>query len=232
MSNKFYPNAGHFYSNYIMPVKLDCGFTVAPANGLGITGLTGSGIANVFMHTSTTPATGNRSALNPNPADGIIVVQLGDNYNSYLGGNFQVQDTISGGNVTTTVANTAYIITSVGTTNTAQWVAVGLPIGVTPAVGAAFVAIASQAIGGTGVVKAQANAGIVGIEVLGNPNATLAPLGVTNPKPAPGGQIILQCLGATSSSVTTLIPVAPTTGSLITLSFILSNSSAAAGSAG
>lgn len=232
MSNKFYSNAGHFYAPHVMPVVLNAKFTVDPTNGLGITGLLGPGIANVFMHTSTTPATGNRSAVNPNPANGIIVVQFGDPYYKYLSGDFQIIAPNTGSNLTSVSATVAYVITSVGTGTQAQWQAIGLPAGVTPAVGAAFIATASTTVPGSGTVKVQTNSGISCIEVLGDPNATLAPVGVKSPQPAPGGSIILQTLAATSSSVTTLIPTAPAAGSTVSLTFYLNNSSASSGSAG
>jgi hypothetical protein len=44
-----YPN-NKLYQNEVYPVQLACSFTVAATNGLGVTGLTGGGIANVFMH--------------------------------------------------------------------------------------------------------------------------------------------------------------------------------------
>lgn len=232
MSNKFYSNAGHFYAPHVMPVMLNTNFVVDPTNGLGITSLKGPGIANVFMHTSTTPAVGNRSALNPNPANGIIVVQLGDPYFKYLSGDFQIKAPNTGSALTSVTANVAYVITTVGTTTTAQWVAKGLPVGITPAVGAAFIASATGALGGTGDVKVQGVSGISCIEVLGDPDKTLSPVGITIPQPAPGGSIFLQTLAATSAGVTTMIPTAPAAGSNISLTFYLSNSSATSGSAG
>lgn len=232
MSNKFYANAGHFYAPHIMPVLLNASFTVDSTNGAGITGLLGPGIANVFMHTSTTPAVGNRGITNPNPAVGIIVVQLGDAYYSFLGAGGMVQSPNTGSALTSVTANVTYVINVLGTTTTAQWVAKGLPVGITPAVGVAFVASATGALGGTGSVKVQGVSGSIGFEVIGNPSVSLAPLGNLSPVPSVGGQIIMQSLGATDASTTTLIPKALADGSLVKLWFYLGNSSASAGAAG
>src|SRR6185312_16413058 len=104
----------------------------------------------------------------------------------------------------------------------AQWQAAGLPVGVVPAVGVPFVAIATGAIGGTGSVKVPGVTGIGSIEVIGTPNETIVSstgskaqiLGVQS-----GAYMMFQILGPTSSSDTTPIPLAPTAGSVIHLSF-------------
>lgn len=233
MSNKFYANVGRFYAPHVTPVYLDCNFIVdvANGNGLGIRSLKGPGIANVFMHTSATPGVGNRNQLNPNPASGIIMVQLGDNYNFYLGGTSGFVSPSTGSPLTSTTNHVAYYIVTVGTTTAAQWQAAGLPTGITPAVGAAFIAKATGAIGGTGTVIVQGNSGISHIEVIGDPNATLSPVGITT-QGGPGGQIIMQCLGATNASTTTYIPTAPADNTVVGLQFYFSNSSASGGKAG
>ncbi len=149
-------------------------FSVLATNGLGVSSVKSNGwVNNVFMHTSTTP-TANNGVTNPNPAAGVVVIQLKQNFNVFLGASVSFQAPVTGGAVTTTVANTSYVVDVLGTTTTAQWVAVGLPVGFTPAVGQAFVATASQAIGGTGSVKAVGTAGVAGFEVFGVANAELA----------------------------------------------------------
>lgn len=77
-------SGGRLYSFGNQPVLIDCNFVVTPTNGTGVTLLKGQGVNNVFMHTSTTPATHN-GYLNPNPAVGYALIQLGANYNRYLG---------------------------------------------------------------------------------------------------------------------------------------------------
>lgn len=84
-----YPNGGHFYSNIVSPIKIDCNFVVdsTNGNGLGIRSLKSNGyVQNVFMHTSASPGTGTGGFVNPNPAVGYAVIQLKNNYNKYLGG--------------------------------------------------------------------------------------------------------------------------------------------------
>ena len=66
-------NGGRSYNYSIRPVKIDCNFVVdsADTGGLGIRLLKGSGVRNVYMHTSATAAAGN-----PNPAAGYALIQL------------------------------------------------------------------------------------------------------------------------------------------------------------
>lgn len=167
-------NAGHYYSNIVMPQEVDLSFVVTPTNGLGITSLKSNGwVDRVFMHTSTTP-TANNGVTNPNPASGIALIQLKQNFNVFLGMSWNAQAPQTGAAVTTTVSSTTYIISVLGTTTAAQWTAVGLPSGFTAAVGQVFTATASQAIGGTGSVKAVGNSAICQVEVIGDPNTQIA----------------------------------------------------------
>lgn len=200
-------NGGHFYSNITQPGRIDLSFIVNSSDsaGLGITSLKSNGyVENVFMHTSATPGT-NNGHLNPNPAVGIALIQFKNNYKVFLGSQYTIQSPVTGGSLTTTVANVAYQIVTVGTTTTAQWVAKGLPVGVTPAAGVSFVAIASGALGGTGTFKALGVSGISSMEIMGSTilsnNSSIAANS--------GVYMMVQFLGATSSSVTTLIPTAP-----------------------
>lgn len=83
-----FPNGGNSYSNLNKPVQIDCNFIVdaANGNGLGIRSLKSNGyVRNVFMHTSTTPGR-NDNYTNPNPAAGYAVIQMKQNFNSYIGG--------------------------------------------------------------------------------------------------------------------------------------------------
>ena len=217
-----------FYNTlHSRPVQLDCNFIVdsTNGNGLGIRSLKGPGIANVYMKTSATPAAGN-----PNPAAGYIYVQFQDNYNRYYGGYSGAVAPASGSNITlvsgSMVVGGVYIITSLGTTTLAQWQAVGLPIGITPAVGASFVASATTG-SGTGVVQAMkaAGSGIGAFEVVGDPNLTLTSSAPITAGSTAGSYMILACMSPTSSSVTTPVVTAPANGSVIGLTFVLSNSS-------
>lgn len=198
---------------HTMPVLIDCNFVVdsTNGNGLGIRSLKGPTIANVYMHTTATPAVGN-----PNPsATGTIVVQLQDNYNRSLSGFNAKVSPVSGTPLTSVTNHTAYTIVSLGTTTLAQWQSAGLPSGFVPAVGATFIAIKTGAIGGTGAVEVMATAGtgITDIITIGDPNATIA-----NTNYNTGAQIILQCMNGTTQT-------APADGTVISLAFYLSNSS-------
>lgn len=228
MANRNFASGGKIYSMHVKPVLLDCNFVIdsTNGNGLGIRSLKGPMIQNVFMHTSATPANGNTNpatpnvtVLNPNPAAGTIIVQFQDNFNRSFSGFNAIVSPISGTPLTATVNHTSYIIVSLGTATTAQWQAVGLPKGITPAVGVAFTATASATIGGSAAVEvaAAAGSGICSIETLGDPNLTIAP----NPTASQGfgGQIILQCRDYAGAIA------APADGSVISLAFYLSDSS-------
>lgn len=210
-------NGGHFYSNITQPVKLDWNFVVdsTNGNGLGIRSLKSNGyVRNVFMHTSAS-AGSNDGYTNPNPLAGYALIQFKNNYRYYLGGfsGFVSPTTGSAGGSTT--AGTPVIIASLGTTTLAQWQAAGVPAGLTPSVGMSFVPVATGSIGGTGTVIAPGVSGITSVEVVGDPNQSIN----SNPIATSGGAwLLVQLLGATSSSVTTLVPTAPANGTTIGMS--------------
>src|SRR5580698_6870056 len=78
-NNKLYQYEGY-------PVLVNCNFVVdvSNGNGLGIRNLKGAGVPNVFMHTTATPGVGSHGFLNPNPAPGVILLQLDNQYNRLL----------------------------------------------------------------------------------------------------------------------------------------------------
>ncbi len=204
-------NRGHFYAPHVKPVLIDCNFNVTPTNGLGVTNLKGQGVANVFMHTSTTPARGSNGYLNPNPADGYILVQLSDNYNKFYGkfdsieGPTSTSTKIDNG-ATLTIGN-AYIITIVGDATAAQWRAIGVPVGVTPAIGVSFIAIATGGGSGntsTSRVQIPTNSGIQLIELVGDESMSLGPVPVGG-SPNVGGWLLFRALGSSISAVTSAL---------------------------
>jgi hypothetical protein len=228
MANRNFSSGGKLYSMHAKPVLVDCSFVVdsANVNGLGIRALKGSGmIKNVFMHTSAT-AGKNNGQTNPNPASGYCVIQFQDNYQRYLSifSGFGGKVTSPTTPVTSglTVGN-IYVITALGTTTTAEWQSIGLQSNITPAVNVSFVASATGTGGAhTGKVGLPSISTINDIEVVGDPNQTMAP----NPTVSgPGGYMILQFLASTNSSTTTLIPTAPVDGSVCGLSFYFDDSS-------
>lgn len=217
MANRNFANS-RLYTGHVMPVLLDCNFVVdaTNGNGLGLRNLKGPYVSAVYMHTSATPAAGN-----PNPASGVIVVQLQDSYSRYYGGFSGQVSPLSGTPLTATVANTAYAVVSLGTATAAQWIAAGIPASIVasgpnglPAIGTAFIAAATATIGGSATVEASSatGSGIDHIEILGDPNASIGSTsnGVN--------QIILQCFSGGALT-------APAAGSVISLSFYMSNSS-------
>jgi hypothetical protein len=220
MANRNYPQKKLFQFE-IMPVLLSCNFVVdsTNGNGFGVRALKGSGVSRVYMHTSATPAAGS-----PNPASGVILVQFTDTYSRYLSGFSGQVSPQTGSALTSTVSSVPNTIVSLGSTTAAQWQAAGLPVGVTPSVGATFVPLTGAAIAGGGAVELVGASGIDHIEVCGDPNQTIiSPIPLQNPGPVgsiTGGEIVLQCLLNSTRT-------APADGSVVSLTFYLSNSSVA-----
>lgn len=210
-------NGKSIYMNVAMPKLVMANFVVDPTNGdgLGIRSLKSNGyIENIFMHTSATPGS-NNGHLNPNPASGIAVVQFKNNFNKYLGGFSGFVSPVTGGALTATVANASYIITALGTATLAQWQAVGFPVGLTPAVGAAFVATASATIGGAAAVMAPGVSSIDHVEAIGDANMTL---NNSNIAANAGAQMLVQFVSAGAIA-------APAAGAVVGMSFWFDGSS-------
>ena len=222
MSNRNYASGGKIYSMHIKPVLLDCNFIVdsTNGNGLGLRSLKGPMIQNVFMATSATPAAGN-----PNPGAGVIIIQLMDAFTRSYSGFNAIVSPVSGSALQIDNAaltpGAAYVITTVGNATAAQWLALGVPAGLTPSVGMSFVALTSGAGAGTDTSRVMASAaagsGICSIETVGDPNQSI------NPNPGSnqgfGGQIILQCRNYAGTAA------APANGSVISIAMYLSDSS-------
>lgn len=236
-------NRGHFYCPHVRPVLIDCNFKVASSDsgGLGITNLNGQGVTNVFMHTSATAGKGPNGKLNPNPAAGYIMVQLGDNYNNFYGLSATLQTPLSGSSLNVDATDAAltvhdvYVITSVGTSTAADWLALGVPPGITPAVGVAFCALATGAGTGTGTVQAIAatGAGVDHIEMVGTPNMSVWAIPVGG-SPNVGSWLMLGCFqksftynsGTPANSTVQNAVIAPADGTIISLGMYLGQSSA------
>jgi len=160
----------------------------------------------------------NQPSAGSAPSAGTIIVQLQDNYNRVLKGFKAIVSPVSGTPLTATTASTPVIIVMLGTATLAQWRAVGLPLGITPAVGTSFVPTASATIGGGAAVETASllGSGISTIETLGDPNTTVAPDPTQNQ--GFGAQIILQARDYTGALA------APADGTVISLAFLLNNS--------
>lgn len=222
-------NGKSYYSNVAKPIDINFNFTVdsTNTNGLGIKWLKSNGyVRNVFMHTSATPGVGNDGVVNPNPDAGFILVEFYNNFNYFLGGfGGAVSPIVSPTTAVTSGLNVgqAYVITVLGTTTLAEWQAIGVPKGFTPAVGLPFIATATGTGGShTGKVGLPGKSGVSSIEIVGNSNKIIANSSIAQ---YGGAQLIYQCLGATSSSDTTLIPTAPADGTVVGLCVRMDGSS-------
>ncbi len=197
-------NGKSIFANITKLMLAELQFTVTPTNGLGVTSIKSNGyVENVFMHTSTTPAVGGNGLTNPNPAAGYVMVQMKQNFNKFLGltASFQVPTATSTkiDNSALTIGN-PYVISILGDSTAAQWASIGVPAGVVPAVGVAFVAtavgITGEANASTSRVQVPGTAAISQIEVIGNTN-----LGTTAVISSQAGQwILLQCVTAAAVS--------------------------------
>lgn len=234
MANRNFP-CKFVYSGHVMPVALDCNFVVDPTNGngLGIRSLKGAFIQNVFMHTTATPGIGNSnpmspgiSVTSPDPAAGIIVVQFQDNFNRVLTGGSSIVSPIGSsiGIDSGLTVGAPYVVTVQGDATTADWLAIGIPAGVLasagglPAVGTAFIAASTgHGVSTLSRVAPPSVSGLMSFETIGDSNQALSPLQAA--AQGFGAQMIIQCLN--SSGVAT----APAAGTVISLSFLLSNSS-------
>lgn len=184
-------NGKSYYTNVAGPRDVNLQFTVnsADTDGLGITSLKSNGFVNsVFMHTSQTPGTVN-GQTNPNPQSGYALITLKNNFNVYLNGYAIQQPALTSTSTTSLTTGHVYVITALGNTTTANWQSVGFPQGLTPAVGAVFVAKATTSITGTGTVGLPGVPSSPVISMVGTANTTL---NNTNIAQNAGAQIMIQ----------------------------------------
>lgn len=221
-------NGKSVYWNICKPTVVQCNFIVdsTNGNGLGIRSLKSNGyIENVFMHTTQTPGS-NNGHTNPNPAAGYAVIQFKQNFNYYLGGFSGFVSPVTGSvkiDNSAMTAGVAYIISTLGNATLAKWQAIGVPVGVTPAVGVSFIALTNGGAGNTltSRVSTASVSGVTSVEVIGDPNL------MTNSSIASnsGQYLLVQFLAATSAGVTTLIATNPADTSVVGMSFFFDGSS-------
>ena len=193
MANRFFQQ--FFLSLNHQPVFLEGSVVIGATGAVGT--VKGSGLLSVTRLSA-----------------GVYQLIFEDDYNRYLGGFTGFVSPVTGSNVSggSFVTGTLYVITALGTTTTAQWVAAGVPAGITPAVGVAFVATGAGA--GTGTVKAVAASGIMNVEVAGDSN-------LTSYNQTPGqGAILLLCCRNSSGALTD-----PAQGSVLGFAAFFRNSS-------
>ncbi len=203
-------NGKSFYTNISKPQSVWLTYTVTPTNGVGVTSVKSNGYVNyVFMNTSTTPAATN-GFTNPDPGNGYASISFFNNFNAFLGMRWSVVAPPTSTGTTSTTAQSPFVITALGTTTLAQWQAVGLPKGLTPTVGQAFIATATQAIGGTGTVGVPGVTNVGGVSIIGDPGVQLSTANIATNC---GAQILLLFQDFAGSAV------APTAGSVVRLEF-------------
>lgn len=185
------------YTGHVFPVLLDCNVQIG---ALGAT----SNLKGPYVESVTRKGVG------------AYEIKLQDNYNRLyeVRASFAAAQTGANLDPNVGVVGKAYVITVVGDTD---WSTAGLPSGVTAAVGQSII-LAALPAAGTGRVKAIVSVAIKSVEVIGDPNLSLAPSNQ-------GAIINIQCFGETSAADTTPIPADPANGSVMYLSIMLSNSS-------
>lgn len=155
-------------------------------------------------------------------AAGVYQIQLQDNYAQFLHLAARLAAPVTGSAVLigALTPGVVYQITVVGAATTAQWITAGVPVGITPAVGVTFVALATSA-GSLSACKAIGVSGISAVEIVGDTSTMLQNQPVV---PLSGGFLTIQCLGATDASTTTLIPTDPISGSTLYIEIYLNDS--------
>jgi len=222
----FGQNGKSLYSNITKPCEVNLQFTVnaADTGGFGVTSVKSNGyVQSVFMHTSQTPAAGS-----PNPLAGYIAIQLKNNFNVFLKAEAEIISPNSGSDIK--IDNSAltqhqlYTISILGNASLATWQGVGLPAGVTPAVGVSFIATGTGGSGNTLTSRVQApsatGSGVIKYETVGNPNLTANSNIATN-----NGQWLFgQFLAATDSTTTTLVKTNPADGTIVCMKIYVDGS--------
>ena len=211
---------GEVQNDYILSGSgmIEVKFTVDATYSAGQRGITTIGGADAISQVYLNSTNATLASGSPNPSPGYIVVQFAKGYSGLLTGipSFTSPQTSPTVSVTSGLTRgKPYEIYSVGTTTQAQWQALGLPSGVVATPSASFIAISSFGTGtGSATLAGVTGSTIDHCEMVGS---TSLDLNVS----AGTGQIILQCLAATSSSTTTFVPTAPVTGTAIHLLFSL-----------
>lgn len=115
-TNRLGNNGGRSYNFLTQPVEIDCLFTVDNSTATGISGLSGSGVQNVYMYSSS-PSSANPLSSSSASA-GVILVQLQNNYFKFAGLASSSIVPLTGSNLaingSALTAGTPYVITAVG----------------------------------------------------------------------------------------------------------------------
>lgn len=208
-------NGKSIYMNIAKPEVVECSFIVDSTAGAGLTSLKSNGYIEAIYMASSAP-----SASNPNPLAGFMQVQFANNFNKFLGmelSSVSYQQTSTKIDNSVLVPGQAYVISILGNATAAKWHAIGVPVGVTPAVGVAFIALTDGGAGNvlTSRVMLPLKSGVAAVEAFGNPN-----LAVNSNISANGGEYVIAQLLDFAGAL-----VAPVDGSEIKLSFLFDGSS-------
>jgi hypothetical protein len=226
-----FPNAGHYYANTFRPTRIDVQFTVAHADtgGLGLTSPKSNGFVQaMFMNTNQTPGVSD-GLTNPNPAAGFLQIFLKNNFAAFLGAQAIIRSPLTGSSVkidnSAMTAGVPYVITTLGNATLAKWQAIGVPLGVTPAVGVAFIALTNGGSGNTLTSRVQTASvsAVQTLELVSNPDLNTASSIVKN-----GESLIFQFLAPTISTgayIAPMLPTAPADGSVVSLGLLFDGSS-------
>lgn len=187
-----------------MPVHIDCSVSIGASGAPTLDSSNDLGIASIVRMSA-----------------GRYRIRLQDNFARLLSLQVGVQSPVSGAAVAagSLTPGVVYQISSMGTTTQAQWVTAGVPSSITAAVGVVFLCAATSA--GTGDAQALGASGVASVEQLGSSINMLNSQPYSNNQ---GGYVDFQCLGPTSASDTTPIPVDPASGSALQISILLNNS--------
>lgn len=209
---------------HVFPVQLDGRVSIGASGAPTL--ITSSTVPGSFPAVSQQQSMGIQSITRLSA--GRYRIQLSDNYTSLLAfeASFTAPNTGSALNVDASDAalsvGTVYRIVTVGTSTSADWHALGLPSGLTPAVGMTFKAAATGAGTGNGTASAIGVQAAQGVSVLSDSD-------MLNNQPFTqgqgGGYIDFQTVAATNSSTTTQVATDPSNTSVMKFVILLSNSS-------
>jgi hypothetical protein len=187
--------------------------------------LTGAVTISAAIVLNVPPVSGGPTRVPGTPQPGCIVVQLVDGFSESYTGFSSYVSPLSGISLkvdnSALTAGTAYVITTLGNSTLAQWQALGVPKGLTPSVGLSFVALNNGGSSNTSTSRvmttAPAGSGIMSIEQDGDPNLSISP------NPGAGQKFGAQFIMCARNN--TGVMTAPVDGTVISLAFLLGNSS-------
>lgn len=211
-------SVGMVVTDTTTPGNIPAGTTILSIDAIGIT---------ITVSQSTTVAPADALSIsfpiapgNPNPAVGLMMVQLSGFHNLYLAQyNGAITAPFTGSPILlsagTLAPGAAYTVFDQGTSTLADFQAAGLPAGYQAVFGASFIATSAGSSTGTGTVVASSSSGVSSIEMIGNPTVTINGQTAAG---STGSLLIMECFQAG-------VATAPVDGSRVNLSFYLSDSS-------